>query len=296
MRGAGGGRAFAVACADSFFDERMAVGDGDWGVGGAFDLVVSAEIAGVAAVVGEPGTGGGSGRDYDGVGERVVFKRREKNLHRGHGERRGHREEGERIVLGVVEATLSFADGDAGDFSGFADGWVLWICELGAYVFVEARSFAFAFAGVHVADCAGFAAGAALGCVYIGQDGDGSGRLLCWLCWWRGWDWDLGIRLPLRLWWDLGRLLTLANYWFSAAFHAYQAELFPTRLRATGVGFTYSWSRLSAAFTSILIGAVLVHGVPAVFAVLAVAMILVAGVVAVMGPRTNGLVLEEIAR
>jgi MFS transporter, putative metabolite:H+ symporter len=93
-----------------------------------------------------------------------------------------------------------------------------------------------------------------------------------------------------------GALLTLANYWFSAAFHAYQAELFPTRLRATGVGFTYSWSRLSAAFTSILIGAVLVHGVPAVFAVLAVAMILVAVVVGVMGPRTNGLVLEEIAQ
>src|SRR5271167_1121197 len=93
-----------------------------------------------------------------------------------------------------------------------------------------------------------------------------------------------------------GALLTLANYWFSAAFHVYQAELFPTRLRATGVGFTYSWSRLSAAFTSLLIGAVLVHGVPAVFALLAVAMILVAGVVAVMGPRTNGLVLEEISR
>jgi putative MFS transporter len=93
-----------------------------------------------------------------------------------------------------------------------------------------------------------------------------------------------------------GALLTLANYWFSAAFHAYQAELFPTRLRATGVGFTYSWSRLSAAFTSFLIGAVLAHGVPAVFAVLAVAMVLVATVVAVMGPRTNGLVLEDISR
>jgi MFS transporter, putative metabolite:H+ symporter len=93
-----------------------------------------------------------------------------------------------------------------------------------------------------------------------------------------------------------GALLTLANYWFSAAFHAYQSELFPTRLRATGVGFTYSWSRLSAAFTSLLIGAVLAHGVPAVFALLAGAMILVAGVVAMMGPRTNGLVLEEISR
>jgi len=93
-----------------------------------------------------------------------------------------------------------------------------------------------------------------------------------------------------------GALLTLANYWFSAAFHAYQAEMFPTRLRATGVGFTYSWSRLSAAFTSILIGAVLVHGVPTVFAVLAVAMILVACVIGLMGPRTNGLVLEEISQ
>jgi MFS transporter, putative metabolite:H+ symporter len=93
-----------------------------------------------------------------------------------------------------------------------------------------------------------------------------------------------------------GALLTLANYWFSAAFHAYQSELFPTRLRATGVGFTYSWSRLSAAFTSLLIGAVLVHGVPVVFAVLAAAMILVAAVVGFLGPRTNGMVLEELSR
>lgn len=92
-----------------------------------------------------------------------------------------------------------------------------------------------------------------------------------------------------------GALLTLANYWFSAAFHAYQAELYPTRLRATGVGFTYSWSRLSAAFTSLLIGWVLGFGVPAVFAMLAVAMALVAAVVAAMGPRTNRMVLEEIS-
>jgi len=92
-----------------------------------------------------------------------------------------------------------------------------------------------------------------------------------------------------------GALLTLSNYWFSAAFHAYQSELFPTRLRATGVGFTYSWSRLSAVFTSLLIGAVLGFGVPAVFAMLAVAMILVALVVGSLGPRTNGMVLEELS-
>ncbi len=93
-----------------------------------------------------------------------------------------------------------------------------------------------------------------------------------------------------------GALLTLCNYWFSAAFHAFQAELFPTRIRATGVGFTYSWSRLSAAFSSLLIGAVLLRGVPAVFAVLAAAMTGVAVIVAVLGPRTNRVTLEELSQ
>ncbi len=92
-----------------------------------------------------------------------------------------------------------------------------------------------------------------------------------------------------------GALLTLSNYWFSAAFHAFQAELFPTRIRATGVGITYSWSRLSAAFSSLLIGAVLLHGVPAVFALLAAAMTAVAVIVAVLGPRTNRVALEELS-
>ncbi len=93
-----------------------------------------------------------------------------------------------------------------------------------------------------------------------------------------------------------GALLTLCNYWFSAAFHAFQAELFPTRIRATGVGFTYSWSRLSAAFSSLLIGAVLLRGVPAVFAMLAAAMTGVAVIVAVLGPRTNCVTLEELSQ
>jgi putative MFS transporter len=94
-----------------------------------------------------------------------------------------------------------------------------------------------------------------------------------------------------------GALLTLANYWFSAAFHAYQAELFPTRIRATAVGFTYSWSRLSAAFSSVLIAAVLTRsGVSAVFTLLAIAMCGVALVIAFFGPRTNRILLEDLAR
>src|SRR5262249_19010436 len=41
-----------------------------------------------------------------------------------------------------------------------------------------------------------------------------------------------------------GAIVVCSN-WFSALFHAYQAELFPTEARGTGVGFTYAWSRAS---------------------------------------------------
>jgi putative MFS transporter len=94
-----------------------------------------------------------------------------------------------------------------------------------------------------------------------------------------------------------GALVTLCSNWFSALLHAYQSELFPTRLRATGVGFTYSWSRLSAVFSSLLIGAVLVRGgVGAVFTLLAAAMCGVALVIGAFGPRTNRIALEQLAR
>lgn len=93
----------------------------------------------------------------------------------------------------------------------------------------------------------------------------------------------------------VGAVMTIFSYWFSAILHAYQAELFPTRLRATGVGFTYSLSRLSAAFSSVIIGALLVEGVMAVFLFTGGAMILCALLVALLGPKTNGVVLEDLS-
>lgn len=93
----------------------------------------------------------------------------------------------------------------------------------------------------------------------------------------------------------IGALFTIFSYWFSSAFHAYQAELFPTRARATGVGFTYSMSRLSAVFSTLIIGALLAKGVLAVFVFMAAAMLGVALVVGAFGPRTNALALEELS-
>jgi len=94
----------------------------------------------------------------------------------------------------------------------------------------------------------------------------------------------------------LGVMLTCSNNWMSVAFHAYQAELFPTRVRAQAVGFVYSWSRFSAIFTSLMIGFFLQHfGVRGVFAFIAAAMLTVVLSIGIFGPKTRGLALELIS-
>jgi putative MFS transporter len=94
-----------------------------------------------------------------------------------------------------------------------------------------------------------------------------------------------------------GVLLTCANNCMSIAFHAYQAELFPTRIRAQAVGFVYSWSRLSAIFSSFLIAFFLRDfGTRGVFAFIAAAMAVVILAIGIFGPRTRGLALEDISQ
>jgi len=93
-----------------------------------------------------------------------------------------------------------------------------------------------------------------------------------------------------------GVLLTCANNWMSASFHTYQAELFPTRIRARAVGFVYSWSRLSAVFTSLMIGFFLRDfGVPGVFTFIGASMLMVVLSIGIFGPRTRNLALEVIS-
>ena len=94
-----------------------------------------------------------------------------------------------------------------------------------------------------------------------------------------------------------GVLITLANNCMSFSFHGYQSELFPTRVRARAVGFVYSWSRLSAIFTSFMIAFFLRDfGVTGVFAFIAVSMAVVIVAIGGFGPRTRGLQLEAISR
>jgi len=94
----------------------------------------------------------------------------------------------------------------------------------------------------------------------------------------------------------LGILITLMNSLLGYSSHAYQAELFPTRIRARAVGFVYSWGRLSTALTSLIIGFLFQrYGSAGVFALIALAMFVVVVSVGVFGPRTRGLTLEQIS-
>jgi MFS transporter, putative metabolite:H+ symporter len=94
-----------------------------------------------------------------------------------------------------------------------------------------------------------------------------------------------------------GVLLTLSNNILSFSCHAYQAELYPTRIRALAVGFVYSFGRISVVFSSFVIGFVLDRfGVPGVFALIAGSMLVVMLAIGVLGPRTNNLALETISQ
>ncbi len=94
-----------------------------------------------------------------------------------------------------------------------------------------------------------------------------------------------------------GVLITLSKNIMSYAFHGYQAELYPTRIRARAVGFTYSLSRLSTIFVSFMIGFMLHRGgTAAVFGLIAFAMLMVVLSIGIWGPRTRKLELEQISQ
>ena len=93
----------------------------------------------------------------------------------------------------------------------------------------------------------------------------------------------------------IGACVAIGNSLMSLSYHTYQSELFPTPIRARAVGFVYSFSRLSALFSSYIIAATLDRaGSVGVFVLISSAMVVVAMTVGLFGPRTRGLALERI--
>jgi putative MFS transporter len=92
-----------------------------------------------------------------------------------------------------------------------------------------------------------------------------------------------------------GFLTTATSNVFSNVYHVYQAEIFPTTVRATAVGWTYSLSRLSSGAAPFVLIPILNHyGAGAMFAVVATALAIVIVAVLTLGPRTSRRSLEEI--
>ncbi len=94
----------------------------------------------------------------------------------------------------------------------------------------------------------------------------------------------------------IGMAMQICNSTLSYSFHAFQAEIYPTRIRARAVGFVYSWSRFSTIFVGFFIAFFLRNfGTTGVFLFIGGAMAIVVCVISVWGPKTTGLRLEEIS-
>ena len=94
----------------------------------------------------------------------------------------------------------------------------------------------------------------------------------------------------------MGLLMTLAGNCMTFSYRTYQAELFPTRIRARAIGLVYSASRISAMLSGFLIGFFLRHlGVAGVFTLIAGSMFVVILTIGCFGPRSRGLSLEQIS-
>lgn len=92
-----------------------------------------------------------------------------------------------------------------------------------------------------------------------------------------------------------GVLTTCASNVFSNAYHVYQAEIFPARVRSTAIGSTYALSRIvSGALPFLLLPVLNDHGAGAMFGVISVALCVVAIVVRALGPKTTRRSQNEI--
>jgi putative MFS transporter len=95
---------------------------------------------------------------------------------------------------------------------------------------------------------------------------------------------------------SFGLAYTVASNIFSNAFHIFQAEIFPTSVRATAAGAAYGLSRVSSALVPFVLLPVLGRWGPgAMFAIVALAMLVVVVDIGVFAPSTTGRALERVA-
>ncbi|MEV0073826.1 MFS transporter [Amycolatopsis sp. NPDC050768] len=93
-----------------------------------------------------------------------------------------------------------------------------------------------------------------------------------------------------------GFIYTAISNVFSNSYHIYQAEIFPTALRSTASSGTYSISRLASGLMPFVLVPLLdSSGATTLFVVIGAALVLVALDIAILGPRTTGRSVENVA-
>ncbi|GEO25484.1 hypothetical protein AAC03nite_12690 [Alicyclobacillus acidoterrestris] len=92
-----------------------------------------------------------------------------------------------------------------------------------------------------------------------------------------------------------GFLYTLVSNVFSNAYHVFQAEIFPTSIRATATGSAYSLSRLmSGLMPFILLPILKQDGATAMFCIVAVVMVVIMLNLGLLGPKTTSVAMERV--
>ncbi|NVM98507.1 MFS transporter [Arthrobacter sp. SDTb3-6] len=92
-----------------------------------------------------------------------------------------------------------------------------------------------------------------------------------------------------------GFITTLISNIFSNVYHIYQAEIFPTAVRATAVGWTYSLSRLSSgALPFILLPILDAFGALPMFSMVGGALLIICITIGLLGPKTTRRSVDDI--
>jgi putative MFS transporter len=92
-----------------------------------------------------------------------------------------------------------------------------------------------------------------------------------------------------------GFLFTVVSNIFTSTFNVFQAEIFPTSIRATAAGSAYSLSRLTSGLLPfILLPVLYASGATTVFMIIAGAMFILILDIAILAPRTTGISLDTV--
>ncbi|WP_407314076.1 MFS transporter [Desulfosporosinus sp. SB140] len=92
-----------------------------------------------------------------------------------------------------------------------------------------------------------------------------------------------------------GFMLNFFQYGMWSSVYAYTPELYPTRIRGTGVGMSNSIGRIGALLGPYIMGTMMVaYGSGSVFTLAASVFAVAACAILILGPETRGKTLEEI--